>query len=159
MAVKDHILQPTATVSGISGPTVAASTARFSGIKEMYSNLTISIRDVFQLPQRFVVGLDHLLGAPWQLLDTAGTTRVAGGDAMTGAAQAAARQPTADAVGWRRVLGDAFQLSNNGSYWGLLHYITSRWASTTFALVRLAELEHWRTQTKRGFAELHGHVC
>ena len=158
MAVNDHILRPTATVSGVLEPTVAALTARFSGIKETFSNLTFSIRDVLGLPQQFVVGLGHLLEAPRQLLDTAGVAGVAGGGAMTDAAQAAARPPTADAVGWRRVLVEAFQISNTGSYWGMLHYITSRWAFTTFVLVSLAEPENWRLKPD-GFGGFHGHVC
>ena len=135
MAVNEHHVLPTATVSRTAAATVAAFPARFAGIKDTFSNLTFSVRDVLQIPLRLAVRLNRLLEAPRQLLDTG--TRVAGSGAMAEAAQAAAVQPAADAVGWRRALAEAFQLSNSRSYWGMLHYITSRWALVTFSLVCL----------------------
>jgi hypothetical protein len=79
--------------------------------------------------------LDRLYSeASWQLLGT--SARGAANGAMAEAARAAAGQPAAAAVaGWQRAFTEAFQLSNTRSYWGMLHYITSRWAFTTFALV------------------------
>jgi hypothetical protein len=74
-----------------------------------------------------------LIEAPRQLLGL--SARAAGDGAMAEAAQGAAGQPAAGAIGWRRALGEAFQLSNTRSYWGMIHYITSRWAFATFSLV------------------------
>lgn len=54
---------------------------------------------------------------------------------MAEAALGATGEPAAAVIGWRRAFAEAFQHSNTRSYWGLLHYVTSRWAFTTFSLV------------------------
>ena len=37
--------------------------------------------------------------------------------------------------GWAAFFAEAFQASTFKSYWGMLHYLTSRWAFTCFAMV------------------------
>ena len=86
------------------------------------------------MPVRLVTQSDRLLlSLPAQLLGT--SARAVGGVAMADAAQGPAGQPAAAVFGWRRAFTEAFQLSNNRRYWGMLHYVTSRWAFATFSLV------------------------
>lgn len=59
-----------------------------------------------------------------------GAGEVAGGAAAEGLPQAAAELTTS----WTDILFEAFQASTNRSYWGMLHYVTSRWAFTCFML-------------------------
>jgi hypothetical protein len=134
MAGREHNFRPTATVSTTSAATVAAFPARFASIKDSFWNLTLSARDLLRFPPRLVTQFDRLLTeAPRQLLGL--SARAAGDGAMADAAQGAAGQQAAGASGWRRAFGEAFQLTNTRSYWGMIHYITSRWAFTTFSLV------------------------
>jgi hypothetical protein len=134
MEVRQHDLRPTATISATSAATVAAFPTSFASIKDSFLNLTLSTRDLLRFPLRLVSQFDRLLiEAPRQLLGL--SARTAGDGAMAEAAQGAAGQPAAGAIGWRRAFGEAFQLSNTRSYWGMIHYITSRWAFTTFSLV------------------------
>jgi hypothetical protein len=54
------------------------------------------------------------------------------------AAQTAAGQVAAQtATGWKTLFAEAFQASTFKSYFGMLHYLTSRWAFTCFTMVRL----------------------
>jgi hypothetical protein len=134
MAVKQHIAQPTATMSATAAATVPAFPTSLADIKDAFSNLTLSARDLLHVPLRFVAQFDHLVSeAPRRLLGI--SARAVGDGAMAEAAHVAAGEAAAGAVGWRQAFGEAFQLSNTRSYWGMLHYITSRWAFTTFSLV------------------------
>jgi hypothetical protein len=134
MAVSQHSFRPTATVSPTAVTTVASLPTNFADIENTFSNWTLSARDLLRFPQRLVTQFDRLLlEAPRQLLWTG--ARVAGNGAMAEAAQAPAGQPAGAVLGWRRAFGEAFQLSNTRSYWGMLHYVTSRWAFITFSLV------------------------
>lgn len=59
-----------------------------------------------------------------------GAGEAAGGAVAEGLPQAAAELTTS----WTDILFEAFQASTNRSYWGMLHYVTSRWAFTCFML-------------------------
>lgn len=134
MAAKDHPVEPTATASVTAAAISAAFPTSFADIRNASSTLALSARNIFQFPRQLATQFDRLLlQASRQLLRT--TARVVGEVAMPEAARDAAGQPGAAAGGWRQALGEAFQLSNTRSYWGMLHYITSRWAFTTFSLV------------------------
>ena len=127
MAIKEHIEQPTATVSATAVSTGAVFPTTVVSIKGTFFNVT---RDLFRFPLRLMTKFDRIVSnAPRQFLGT-----VAGASVMAEATQAAAGQHTGP-VGWRRAFGDALSLSNTRSYWGMLHYVTSRWAFVTFSLV------------------------
>jgi hypothetical protein len=150
MAIKEHIKQPTATVSATAVSTGAAFPTTVVHIKGAFFNVTRSARDLFLFPLRLVTKFDRIVSdAPRQFLGTG--SRVSGAIAMAEAAQAAAGQQ-AGPVGWRRAFGDALSLSNTRSYWGMLHYVTSRWAFVTFFLVfSTMKRAWWATRILIGF--------
>lgn len=141
MTSREDNFQATAPVSATVVATVAALPTSFAEVKDTFANLTLSVRDILRVPLRLAPQLDRFFSeASSQLLGT--SARGAGNGAMAEAARAAAGQPAAAVVGWRRAFAEAFQLSNTKSYWGMLHYITSRWAFTTFSLVSTDESFH-----------------
>jgi hypothetical protein len=141
MAIKEHIEQPTATVSATAVSVVAAFPTTVVHIKGTFFNLTRSARDLFRFPLRLVTKFDRIVSdVPRQFLGTG--SRVAGAGVMAEAAQAAGGQQ-AGPVGWRQAFGEALSLSNTRSYWGMLHYVTSRWAFVTFSLVFSTMKKAW----------------
>lgn len=133
MAIKEHVGQPTATVSATAVSAVTAIPTTVVYMKGTFFNLTRSARDLFRFPLRLVTKFDRIVSdASHQFLGTG--SRVAGASAMAEAAQATGGQQ-AGPLGWRRAFGEALSLSNTRSYWGMLHYVTSRWAFVTFSLV------------------------
>jgi hypothetical protein len=133
MAIKEHVEQPTATVSATAVSVVAAIPTTVAYMKGTFFNLTRSTRDLFHFPLRLATTFDRIVSdASRQFLGTG--SRVAGASVMAEAAQAPSGQQ-AGPFGWRRAFGEALSLSNTRSYWGMLHYVTSRWAFVTFSLV------------------------
>jgi hypothetical protein len=133
MAIKEHIEQPTTTVSATAMSAVAAIPTTAVYMKGTFFNLTRSTRDLFRFPLRIVTTFDRIVSdASHRFLGT--SSRVAGASMMAEAAQAAGGQQAVP-LGWRRAFGEALSLSNTRSYWGMLHYVTSRWAFVTFSLV------------------------
>jgi hypothetical protein len=133
MAIKEYVEQPTATVSATAVSVVAAIPTTVAYMKGTFFNLTRSTRDLFHFPLRLATTFDRIVSdASRQFLGTG--SRVAGASVMAEAAQAPGGQQ-AGPFGWRRAFGEALSLSNTRSYWGMLHYVTSRWAFVTFSLV------------------------
>ncbi|KIX08616.1 uncharacterized protein Z518_03272 [Rhinocladiella mackenziei CBS 650.93] len=106
---------------------------------------------VVRIPIRLASQIDRALLHIWNhfILDTLGINTLAGAGAGHTAVGGAGAQQMADAArqpGAAQVLGDtgpetwaaffaeAFQTSTFKSYWGMLHYLTSRWAFTCFAM-------------------------
>jgi hypothetical protein len=134
MAGREHSFQPTAPASATIAATVASLPTSFPNIRDTFTNLTLSARDILRVPLRLVPKLDRLFSeGSWQLLGA--RPRGVGNGPVVEAARVAVGQPAAVVVGWRGAFAEAFQLSNTRSYWGMLHYLTSRWAFTTFSLV------------------------
>lgn len=76
---------------------------------------------------------DRTDGALNTFASTAPTT--AGIEAVANtAAQAMEEAAQAVSTGWRGYLSEAFQTNTFKSYWGMLHYLTSRWAFTCFTM-------------------------
>jgi hypothetical protein len=144
--------QATATVSATTSSSLFSTltnSTRFNAT----SSFPPSPQDLLYLPFRLLRRLDRVLfvDVPRQVLNgrvqewAVSMGGVIGnlvpadavGENMADNAQAIAGQ-VADrpAIGWGRAVIDALQLSNTRSYWGMLSYITSRWAFTCFSLVR-----------------------
>ena len=86
------------------------------------------------LPRAIVhsTGLDNLA---YRAIDLFRHPETIAAVAAGGAAAGAVQQGTAPAVPtWSELFYEAFHASGNKSYWGMLHYITSRWAFTCFIL-------------------------
>ncbi|KAJ9660896.1 hypothetical protein H2198_002241 [Neophaeococcomyces mojaviensis] len=109
---------------------------------------SLSAKDAVLFPLRLLAKADHFLFStfPRAVLRTTGLgalingaidhfrernmAEVGGVAAAAGVAQAV--DPAAGS--WSDFLAEAFQQSTNRSYWGMLHYMTSRWAFTCFML-------------------------
>lgn len=80
------------------------------------------------------------LGVGANIFGRGGLDQAGGGPALQAMADAAAQPGVAPAVGdagaegWAAFFAEAFQASTFKSYWGMLHYLTSRWAFTCFAM-------------------------
>ncbi|EXJ78792.1 hypothetical protein A1O1_09194 [Capronia coronata CBS 617.96] len=128
-------------------------TTNLTVLKATASNVTSpflvppSIEHLLRLPHRIFSQIDRVLLHIWHhfVLEGLGIhTSVADGVGGTAAAQlmadAAAQPAVAQAIGeagsegWTGFFADAFQASSFKSYWGMLHYLTSRWAFTCFAM-------------------------
>ena len=117
---------------------------------------SVSARDLIRWPVSVLVRLDNLLvrQIPDYVLEQAGTLLANVGQAArdvwqagTGHMAEAVAQvveeggniPAATAtLNWRTAISEALQAGTFRSYFGMLHYLTSRWAFTCFALVRPA---------------------
>jgi hypothetical protein len=128
-----------------------------AGIKAASSNLTSlflppSTDRLLRSPLRVLSRIDRTILNFWNrvVLEGLGRYNIFGiggagtGVAGTGAqamADVAAQPGVAQAIadigteGWAAFFADAFQASTFKGYWGMLHYLTSRWAFTCFAIV------------------------
>ncbi|KIW20955.1 hypothetical protein PV08_01534 [Exophiala spinifera] len=122
--------------------TAAANATSFFGSASSKDFLRAPLQIASQLEQSFL-GLwntfkveslgRHIFFGPGtvrQAADT-GAQVMADAAANAGAAQAMGE---AGGAGWAAFFAEAFQASTFKSYWGMLHYITSRWAFTCFAM-------------------------
>ena len=107
-----------------------------------------SFEQILRLPFRFATRVDQVFVHIWNnyILATLGITGVAGVGGLNAAAgglgaHMADAQPVvgeglvqAGPESWAAFFAEAFQASTFKSYWGMLHYLTSRWAFTCFAM-------------------------
>jgi hypothetical protein len=127
------------------------SATYLANIKASAMNLTSSYlrapsaKDLTHLPFRIASEIDYAFRTiPRLLLQATGLQTVAATHANTAAAAGAgtgatianaATRAAADAGdGWSAFFSDAFQASTFKSYWGMIQYLTSRWAFTCFAM-------------------------
>ena len=146
VSVNSTVLQATSQYTGSSLSSLTNSTAWKAAVGNLSTSLLPSPQQLYSLPLRLVSRLDrfvvhllnhYILGA---VLSTggAGAPEAVGANAM---AEAAAQpgvipalvEPAAES--WAAFFAEAFQASTFKSYWGMLHYLTSRWSFTCFALV------------------------
>ena len=142
-----------ATPSLLSSTPAAASFipsgTYLANIKASALNLTSpyfrspSAKDVLRFPLRLVADLDHAVfrTLPRVIRQATGLQTVAathgnaaaaaGGSFAAGAAGAAALEAS---TSWSAFFAEAFQASTFKSYWGMIQYLTSRWAFTCFAM-------------------------
>ncbi|RVX75113.1 hypothetical protein B0A52_01390 [Exophiala mesophila] len=145
VSVNSTVLQATSQYTGSSLSSLTNSTAWKAAVGNLSTSLLPSPQQLYSLPLRLVSRLDrfvvhllnhYILGA---VLSTggAGAPEAVGANAM---AEAAAQpgvipalvEPAAES--WAAFFAEAFQASTFKSYWGMLHYLTSRWSFTCFAL-------------------------
>jgi len=107
-----------------------------------------SFEQIVRLPFRFVTRADRIFVHIWNnyILVTFGFTGATGAAALNaavgglGAHMADAQPVVGEALvqttpeSWAAFFAEAFQASTFKSYWGMLHYLTSRWAFTCFAM-------------------------
>jgi len=161
MAFVESTLAQTASVATITPP--VSLPMYLTNIKATAVNITSSYlstpssENLIRLPLRLAAQIDHAVfhRFPRFLLENVGLATFQGGGRVGGAVNtqlvagaeagaramtqaAAARVVVADttSASWPAFLADAFQASTFKSYWGMLHYLTSRWAFTCFAMVR-----------------------
>ena len=138
-----HLDQATRAATVASTAAFSSASVRDFTLKDGLLNLTrlSSAKDLTFLPYRWGVNLGNAIARSLNL-NGGNIASLAMAEDSTQAtagqlADAAFRRPGVDGTGWRRAFGEAFQLSNVKSYWGMLHYITSRWAFATFSMVCL----------------------
>ena len=142
-----------ATASVISTTPAAANFnpagTYLANVKATALNLTSSYlrapsaKDVVQFPFRIASQIDHAVfrSFPRFILQATGLQAIAvthntaaateGGVMAAGAAGQAAADISSS---WTAFLAEAFQASTFKSYWGMIQYLTSRWAFTCFAM-------------------------
>lgn len=153
LSVESTLSQAASAVSHLS---ITSPPASLTDIKAAAWNATSSFalpstEQLLRLPLRLASQIDRALVDLWNrlVLDNLARytflgARVAGPAAGTAGAQAmadaAAQAGVAQALGdtgpasWAAFFAEAFQASTFKSYWGMLHYLTSRWAFTCFAM-------------------------
>lgn len=109
---------------------------------------TPSFEQLLRFPFRLVTRADQAFVHIWNkyILATFGITGTTGAGALNagvgglGAHMADAQPVVGEALvqttpeSWAAFFAEAFQASTFKSYWGMLHYLTSRWAFTCFAM-------------------------
>ncbi|KIW59938.1 hypothetical protein PV05_00196 [Exophiala xenobiotica] len=146
----------TQTASAISGlPSVSAELTS-TGLKTAASNVTSffvspSSKELLRIPLQIVSQVEETFLNLWNTLTleslgrhtffgagaadhAAGTGAQAMADAAAQAGAAAQAFGDTGPASWAAFFAEAFQASTFKSYWGMLHYITSRWAFTCFAM-------------------------
>ncbi len=149
----------TQTASAISGlPSVSAELTS-TGVKTAASNVTSffvspSSKELLRIPLQIVSQVEETFLNLWNTLTleslgrhtffgagaadhAAGTGAQAMADAAAQAGAAAQAFGDTGPASWAAFFAEAFQASTFKSYWGMLHYITSRWAFTCFAMVSM----------------------
>lgn len=144
------------SIAGSPLPTqaVASPIVDFTTLKTVAANTSSSIfgsssfEQILRFPFRFATRVDHVFVYIWNnyILATFGLTGIAGTGGLNAAAgglgaHMAEAQPVvveglaqAASESWAAFFAEAFQASTFKSYWGMLHYLTSRWAFTCFAM-------------------------
>ena len=122
--------------------------ASFANLSSSYLNLSTP-RDFVYQPLRGLAKLDHFIvrKVPDYIFEHSGAFIAAAGETFTGiwrggygqmadaAVQVAAGDGGAAAgTGWKAVVVEAFQAGTFRSYFGMIHYMTSRWAFSCFML-------------------------
>ncbi len=135
-----------------SSPSLLNLTAFKTAAADVTSSFSLpTAEQLLRLPLRFASLIDRAVLFLWHqvfvetfginIFATAGGPAAEGGIVAQvmadGAAQPAVAQAVGDAgaEGWAAFFAEAFQASTFKSYWGMLHYLTSRWAFTCFAMV------------------------
>ena len=105
---------------------------------------TPSAKDLAHLPLRLASQIDHVVFRtfPRYLLRATGLIPVAAetgnlaapATGLAGAGEVVGQVVADSSTSWTSFVSEAFQASTFKSYWGMLQYITSRWAFTCFAL-------------------------
>jgi hypothetical protein len=151
VSVESTTLQAT---TAITGPiTSSAALLNLTALRTAATDVTstLSKNRFLDIPLRFAALFDRTVLFIWHQIVVEATNLcefIRGGLAIPGAA--AGVQAMADAgvpagvapaagdlgtEGWAAFFAEAFQASTFKSYWGMLHYLTSRWAFTCFAMV------------------------
>ena len=151
----------TQAVTAISTSASVSQTAQSTGLTTAASNVTSSFlrtaKELLRNPLRITSHIDQSfinywnrfvpesLGR-WLWLGTEVGNPAVGGGAIQTMADAALQPGLAQALGetgpasWPAFFAEIFQASTFKSYWGMLHYLTSRWAFTCFAMVSLGHV-------------------
>lgn len=146
--------------SAVTRPPTASPAVSLIGLKAAVTNATSSFfvlpsrEHLVRIPLRLASQVDRAFLHFWNnfLLENLGINTLiragvgnAAGEAGAQAMADVAGQPgVAQAFGdagpgsWAAFFAEAFQASTFKSYWGMLHYLTSRWAFTCFAMVSRA---------------------
>ena len=136
-----------------ASPALLNLTAFRSAAANVTSSLTaLSTDQIFRLPLRITSQIDRALLFIWNqvilgglrnnIFARGGLAAADGGAGAQAMADAVAQPGLAQAIGdtgpesWATFFAEAFQASTFKSYWGMLHYLTSRWSFTCFAMVR-----------------------
>ncbi|KAJ9644967.1 hypothetical protein H2204_001429 [Knufia peltigerae] len=148
-------VESTLTQTAISGVASVSAELTSAGLETAAANATsffgsASSKDFLRAPLHLASHLERSFINLWNTfkVESLGRHTFFGPGAVrqaadTGAqvmADAAANAGTAQALGgtapagWAAFFAEAFQASTFKSYWGMLHYITSRWAFTVLAL-------------------------
>jgi hypothetical protein len=132
----------------ITSPALLNMTSLAASAVNVTSAFALPSKDqLLRLPLRLSSYIDRGLLYFWNhaILEGLGITTLAGAAvpavAEGGMAQPAAQPGVPDLnggeigpEGWAAFFAEAFQASTFKSYWGMLHYLTSRWAFTCFAM-------------------------
>lgn len=139
----------TAVWSATATPAASFSAASsWSNVTANALNLTSayfrgsSTKDLALLPLRLARDFDHVVfrSLPRYLLQATGLVTIAAENenivlpAANAAAEAVAQAAPGAAASWADLIAEAFSASTFKSYWGMLQYVTSRWAFTCFAV-------------------------
>ncbi|KIW33284.1 uncharacterized protein PV07_00144 [Cladophialophora immunda] len=140
------------------GPITSASPAllNLTNLRTAAANVTssfslpLSKHPIFRFPLRLASRIDRALLNIWNQfileglgissLTRAGTVTGAGTAGAQAMADAAVQPGVAQAVGdaaaesWSTFFAEVFQATGFKSYWGMLHYLTSRWAFICFVV-------------------------
>ena len=151
VSVESTTVQAASAFTGpiTSSPALLNLTALKTAAAEVTSSFSLPSTDqLLRLPLRLVSLLDRAILLLWHqvFVESFGINIFTRGgqpvfDGAVGAMADAAAQPgvaqavgDAGAEGWAAFFAEAFQASTFKSYWGMLHYLTSRWAFTCFAM-------------------------
>ena len=103
-----------------------------------------SAKELVHFPLRLASQIDHVVFRtfPRYLLQATGLIPVAAetgnlagpATGLAGAGEVVGQVAAETSTSWTAFVSEAFQASTFKSYWGMLQYITSRWAFTCFAL-------------------------
>jgi hypothetical protein len=167
VSVQSTTLQAASAFTGpiTSSPALLNLTAFKTAAADVTSSFSLPSADqLLRLPLRLASLIDRTVLFVWHhvFVESLGINLFARGgqpaaDGAVGAMADAAAQPgVAQAVGdaagesWAAFFAEAFQASTFKSYWGMLHYLTSRWAFTCFAIVREGPGNHNESHADRG---------
>ncbi|ETI21575.1 hypothetical protein G647_07922 [Cladophialophora carrionii CBS 160.54] len=156
ISVESTAAQAASTFTQMQGPITASPsllnlTAFKTAAAEVTSSFTLpSAEQLLRFPLRFASLIDRAVLFIWHqvfvesfginIFTRGGPPLAQGAGGAQVMAEAAAQPAVAQAVAeagaesWAAFFAEAFQASTFKSYWGMLHYLTSRWAFTCFAM-------------------------
>lgn len=154
VSVESTLTQAASAVTDLPHSSAAVN---LTSLKAAAANVTssffgpLSKEHLVRLPLRLASKIDRTVLHIWYqvILENlgingllrAGAQNAAGGAGAQVMADAAAQQGLGQGLAdmgpesWAAFFAEAFQASTFKSYWGMLHYLTSRWAFTCFAMV------------------------